>query len=198
MNNIDTLKFKKNIELGVGMFGTTYLVSYKNKKYALKVQNILSSHRNKNFNYELWRELDLYNYIDKMNDNDKKFFTKLYSYQIYNNCKHKQKREVELKGNNSFDKQLMKLDNSSWCVNFLLEYHGKYRFYDYITKHNLKTFPSKRSFFFGIKKSWTFFINTFASLHLKIFSIFFCLCLLNVLQLFCSVSILLVSFHERG
>lgn len=38
MINLDECKIIK--KLGQGMAGTTYLVSYKNKKYALKIEKI--------------------------------------------------------------------------------------------------------------------------------------------------------------
>ena len=37
--DIDFSKIKKLKQLGAGVFGTTYLVVYDNKKYALKIQN---------------------------------------------------------------------------------------------------------------------------------------------------------------
>ena len=68
-NNIKIIK-----KLGSGVFGTTYLVTKDNKKYAMKIQHILPKHRTKSFQYELWRELDLYEYINTLNKNDSKFF----------------------------------------------------------------------------------------------------------------------------
>ena len=57
--------------------------------------NIFYLNIKKSFQYELWREIDLYKYINTLNDNDIKFFTKLYDYKIYNNCKHKQKNHLK-------------------------------------------------------------------------------------------------------
>ena len=65
--------------------------------------NIFYLNIKKSFQYELWREIDLYKYINTLNDNDIKFFTKLYDYKIYNNCKHKQKRSFKI-GNDKFVK----------------------------------------------------------------------------------------------
>lgn len=39
-NKVKTIK-----KLGSGMFGTTYLVKYQNKKYALKIQKILPENK---------------------------------------------------------------------------------------------------------------------------------------------------------
>lgn len=50
-------------KLGEGTFGKTYLVKYKNKKYALKVQTIENSEKNKSYKNKIMRELDLFNYI---------------------------------------------------------------------------------------------------------------------------------------
>ena len=43
--------------LGTGMYGTTYLAKYNNDNYALKIQHILPSDRNKSYKKGLWREL---------------------------------------------------------------------------------------------------------------------------------------------
>ena len=123
--------------LGTGMFGTTYLTIIDGKKYALKTQHILPVHRKKNYKYELWRELDLYKYIDKLSNNDKKFFTQLHSYNIYNNCKHKQKRPFKLKKEGSFFEEMTKLDKSSWCIDMLIDYHGKWTCGKYLTTHSI-------------------------------------------------------------
>ncbi len=44
---IDFNKLKKIKELGAGVFGTAYLVELDGKKYVLKTQKILSSHKKK-------------------------------------------------------------------------------------------------------------------------------------------------------
>jgi hypothetical protein len=56
-NNINFSNISVIKTLGTGMLGTTYLVNYKNNKYALKVQNILPSEKNKNYKNALWREI---------------------------------------------------------------------------------------------------------------------------------------------
>lgn len=123
-------------KLGSGMFGTAYLVEKDGEKYALKIQKILPEHTKKSYKYELWRELDLYNYINKLNDNDSKFFTKLYDYEIYDNCKHKQNRPFKL-ANDNFSNKLKKLDLSKSCVNFLLEYKGSTTLHEFLSTKNV-------------------------------------------------------------
>ena len=113
--NVNFNKIKQIKKLGFGVYGTTYLVYYNKHKYALKIQNILSIHKKKNYKYKLWREFDLYEYINHLNKEDQKFFTKLYAYEMYDNCKHKQIRSFKLK-DDKFSKKLKKLDKSKWCV----------------------------------------------------------------------------------
>ena len=148
---VDFLKVKKLNKLGSGMIGTTYLALYNNEKYALKIQKILPSHINKNFKDELWRELDLYNYINSLNSNDSKFFTKLYGYEIYDNCKHKQIRPLKIEKVNDFTKKLVELDKSNWCIKFLIDYQGKITLGKYISK-NILSYKQTYSFIFQIIK----------------------------------------------
>jgi hypothetical protein len=76
MIDFDNIKMIKKI--GTGMYGTAYLVEYKKQNFALKVQKILEEETTKNYNYEIWREIDVYNYIDKLDKDDQIFFTKLF------------------------------------------------------------------------------------------------------------------------
>ena len=82
--------------------------------------------------------------------------------EIYNNCKHKQKRSLggrKLKdmaesGNarhRVWAKELIRLDNSDWCVDLLIDYHGKSTLGKYIATHNLTT-KQTYSFIFQIIK----------------------------------------------
>jgi serine/threonine protein kinase len=134
---VDFYEVKIIDTLGFGEIGTTYLAEYKNKKYALKIQHILEEDRFKDFSHEMWREIDLYEYINKLDKEEQIFFTKLYGYEIYNNCTHKQKREQELKGNSAFVNSLRKLDESNWCAKFLLKYKGDMTLLDFLGKENL-------------------------------------------------------------
>jgi len=136
--DFDNIKVIKR--LGAGMLGTTYLVTYNGKDYAQKIQHILAKDRKKDFNNEMWRELDLYDYINCLNQGDQKFFTKLHGYKIYDNCLHDQSQERPFKMNlndkkNKFAQRLKKLDESDWCVTYLLDYKGKATLSDFLQKH---------------------------------------------------------------
>jgi serine/threonine protein kinase len=157
MENFDINKLKIKKKLGSGVFGTTYLAIYKNKEYAYKIQKILKKHTKKNYNYELWRELEFYNFINnKLNNKDKVFFTNLYYYRIYNNCKHDQKNnrpfKIENNSKNDFSKRVHSLDKSKYCVDYLTDYHGD------ITLDN---------FFFSKKRN----IKEIYSIYLQIYKI---------------------------
>jgi serine/threonine protein kinase len=86
MIHLDKVKIIKKI--GYGMYGTTYLANYNGKLYAVKIQHILEKDKKKDYKNEIWREFDLYKYIDTLNKEDQVFFTKLYDYKIYDNCTH--------------------------------------------------------------------------------------------------------------
>ena len=138
---IDFDKVKIIKKLGFGIIGTTYLITYNNKKYALKIQNILEEEKNKNFNNELWRELDLYKYINKLKSEEKLFFNELHDYKIFNNCNHKQKERpfpVDFNDiHNEFAQRLKKLDSSTWCLKYLLDYKGDMTLDTFLLKHTL-------------------------------------------------------------
>ena len=122
---IDFNKLKKIKELGAGVFGTAYLVELDGKKYVLKTQKILSSHKKKKFKYDLWREMDFFEYVNKLPNNESIFFMKLIDYQIYNKCEHIQKRDFKLTGKGKWMNKLKKLDKSTWCIDQLVEYKGE-------------------------------------------------------------------------
>ena len=127
-------------KLGTGMFGSVYEVVYNNKKYALKIQHILPKDKIKNFNNDIWREFDVYNYINTLDEDDQLFFTKLYSYKIYNKCKHIQKRPYKINLDNNkdeFSRKLKKLDKSNWCVKYLLDYKGSATLETFLQKNKL-------------------------------------------------------------
>lgn len=111
-------------ELGAGMIGTTYLAKYKGKNYALKIQHILPEQKKKSFKSDLWREYDFYGYINTLSQAEQGFFTKLYHMQIYDNCTHIQKRPYPIPKAGAFAERMRKLDESTWCVKYLMDYHG--------------------------------------------------------------------------
>lgn len=128
---IDFDKIKILKKIGKGMHGTTFLVSYNNNKYALKIQNIMSNYyRNQN----VFREINLYKYINNLDNNYLKlFFTKLYGYEIYNNCEHKQERK------NSIEKQrYFNIDNTKLCIKFLMEFKGTETLHNFFIKNKNK------------------------------------------------------------
>jgi serine/threonine protein kinase len=135
MVDFDKVKIKK--KLGAGMLGTTYLAEYKNKEYALKIQHILEKDKIKDYKNEMWRELDLYKFINKLNKEDQVFFTKLYDYKIYNNCSHIQKRPFDINNNSEFAKKLKELDESEWCLKYLLDYKGNNNLNKFLIKNKL-------------------------------------------------------------
>jgi len=106
-------------KLGEGTFGKTYLVKYNNKRYALKVQYILKKETKKTFKNKMWRELDLFHYISTLKNDEKKFFVHLYKFDISNDCYQ-----------NTIDK-----NNSSICIQYLMDYVGDYTLDKYISKY---------------------------------------------------------------
>lgn len=129
MDIIDKVKVTKT--LGAGMLGTTYLATHRGKSYALKVQHILPEDRIKDFKHELWRELDLYEYIDRLPRADQIFFTRLHAFKIYDKCTHEQKRPFAI-NDADWKKRAQALDESEWCVKYLLDYKGTTTLVDYL------------------------------------------------------------------
>ena len=128
-NNIEIIK-----TLGVGMYGTTYLVKYNNDKYALKIQKILSDDINESYKNAVRRELDLYNYINTLNSIQQQFFTKLYKYEIIDECSHTQKRPFSIK---HLDEKLLNLDKSKWCIKYLTDFKGEKTLHQYFSNNTL-------------------------------------------------------------
>jgi serine/threonine protein kinase len=140
---MDITTLKKGKVLGKGVYGTVYLTEYNKTKYALKTQHILPSDRHKSYTSDLWRELDFYDFISKMKPADKKFFTQLHTYKIYNKCDHVQTRyDIE---NKKAKKTFTALNKSKWCVDMVLDYQGGMTFDDYISTY---TVSSKQTYSF--------------------------------------------------
>jgi serine/threonine protein kinase len=131
---IDFDKVKIIKQIGYGMYGTIYLVSYMNKKYALKLQHVIHSKGKKSFKNEMWRELDLYKYINKLNKEDSSFLTKLYGYKLYNKCTHKQERPFKF-SDKELGKKIKKLDKSEWCIKYLMDYKGNLNLHKFLMHH---------------------------------------------------------------
>lgn len=111
--NISNLKVIR--ELGHGMIGTVYLVKDKNnKKYALKIEHILSTDANKNMKNSTWREID---FSERCGNKYPEFFMKLYTYDIINQCTHKQKYSRKLDNfPPDFVQSIEKLSESPYCA----------------------------------------------------------------------------------
>ena len=134
-------------ELGYGLYGTTYLAKYYNKLYAVKIQHILEKDIDKNYNNMIWREISLYNYINKLNKDEQLFFTKLYDYSIYNDCTHKLKRDGLTKSHPNY-KKIMKLAQSQHCIKYFTEYKGKYTLDSFLEKNKIS---SKLAYSFALQ-----------------------------------------------
>jgi len=76
---------KKIKQIGKGKFGMIYLVEKKEKQYALKSQKISKKALHKNTIHPIWREIEFHNWINKLDDDDKKLFSILYKYKFYDN-----------------------------------------------------------------------------------------------------------------
>ena len=88
MINFDDLQIIK--KLGSGTFGTSYLVKTikNNKEYVLKTQKIFYSDKKlkdniRNYKEQIWREIDLHEFINTIDKKNQLFFTKLYDYKIF-------------------------------------------------------------------------------------------------------------------
>jgi len=111
--NFEKIKIIK--DLGKGLYGNVYLVKIDNNIYALKRQKIIKDAIKKNYKYDIWKEIDFYKWIDKMNKNDKIFFMKLYDYQIVKcNYNYKPERIIDLHLHD-------KLKKSPYCIEFLYD-----------------------------------------------------------------------------
>ena len=109
MDNIKIIKV-----LGKGLYGTTYMVLFNGKKYALKRQKILKSYITKTSKYPMWREFDFFNWISKLDKSDQKFFMVLYDYKFYSNCNF-------INQDSTTNKLILKLNNSKHCLDMLLD-----------------------------------------------------------------------------
>lgn len=102
-------------EIGKGLYGTTYEVEYNNKRFALKKQKILEKDKKKNLSSSIWRELEFYKWVEKLDKRDKIFFMRLYDNFLEDNCKLNQ--VINIKANS----ELRELDKSKYCINLILD-----------------------------------------------------------------------------
>ncbi len=75
-------------ELGYGMFGTVYMVRYKTKYYALKIEKIIKENTIRDIKYPEWREIE---FSEKFGNQYPNQFIKLFAYDIITDCEHVQK-----------------------------------------------------------------------------------------------------------
>ncbi len=121
--------------LGIGTFGTSYLVKYKSNNYVLKESKIIKKIKDniKDYKELIWREIDMYEFINTLNKNDQKFFSKLYDYKINDNCVMCN----SLNSDNINDPYFKKLNESKWCVKLLIEYKDGITLKDFLIKNKL-------------------------------------------------------------
>ncbi len=100
MVNFDDLQIIK--KLGSGVFGTSYLVKKtkdSNQEYVLKIQKLLYSEKklkdnNRDYKEQIWREIDLHEFVNTLDKKEQIFFTKIYEYKIINNCDYIQTDKI--------------------------------------------------------------------------------------------------------
>lgn len=115
MNDLcDKCKIIKKI--GNGVFGITYMVKYKNKKYAMKIQKILKYDLKKSTSSNIWREIYFAKKMSKYPDQ----FMKLYCYKIMNSCIHLQP-DPEFKPNKRLHEYLAALSDSPYCMKLIYD-----------------------------------------------------------------------------
>ena len=113
-------------KLGIGIFGTVYLVEDNKQKYAMKIQKILDIDMTKNSLSPIYRELEFNENIGEIYPQQ---FVKLYNYEFEENCKHVQKYppevdEIEkniLEQNGIVKQKFIQLQKSTNCVKFFYE-----------------------------------------------------------------------------
>lgn len=112
---MDINKFKIIKELGHGMIGTVFLAKYKNKKYALKIEHILKEDIKKSSSSPIWREIF---FSKKFANKYPEQFIKLFSYDIIDNCTHKQEyhMNVEMIMNKKIRDKIYNIAKSNLCI----------------------------------------------------------------------------------
>jgi serine/threonine protein kinase len=126
-NNIKIIK-----KLGIGFSGTTYLVLYKKKKYALKIQHIFDTNI-KNKKSDLWNEINFIKYVNKYPIT----FRHTYDYNIIHNCNFvKNNKSIGLNVYNNSG-EYKRLQQSKLCIQYITDYQ-KNILYKIIDKLNIK------------------------------------------------------------
>ena len=117
--------------LGSGSSGTTYLcMNYKTKKiYAMKIQKFIPN--DEEYGSDVKNELTFYKFINTLPSDKQCFFTKLYSYKIYNNCKYKNPHAPLIFKNTWYDK----MAKASWCASYITEFAGENTMTQFLNKN---------------------------------------------------------------
>jgi serine/threonine protein kinase len=120
--------------LGTGAYGKVYLCTYKGKKYAMKIQNLTGMmNEETKYTIDVWAEIELYKYINKMSPSDQVFFNRMYEYKVYN--------EMVKIGTNigdskrKWEKNIKNINNTGWRIKYLLEYKGTMTFSNFLYKY---------------------------------------------------------------
>ena len=113
-------------KIGMGMFGTVFLVEDKQKQYAMKIQKILDIDMTENSISPIYREIEFNENIGSIYPEQ---FIQLYKYEYEENCKHIQEYTKQLKGiekiiletSGIFKQNFINLKKSTNCVKFYYE-----------------------------------------------------------------------------
>ena len=128
IEDIKVVKF-----LASGTMGSVYLCTHKGKSYVLKIQQVAKNLFNTAYNDEIWREIDLYRYIDNMDKKDQSFFNRMYEYKVYNS--HIQIGNDIGGSRELWEQNIKSMNISEWRVKYLLDYKGNVTLYDYLSKN---------------------------------------------------------------
>jgi serine/threonine protein kinase len=105
-------------KLGSGSFGDTFLVKYKDKQYAMKIENVIEEEIKKDLSSPIWREIEFARTMHKECPNH---IMKLYEYDIIENCKHKHNIKDQISNDSfrpnpkKFQEYYDKKMNSTYC-----------------------------------------------------------------------------------
>jgi len=140
MNRWQHIQTQRKHVLGRGMYGTTYLVKdHTNQSYALKIEHIASQAKTRSYKHGIWRELDFYQFVNRLNLSDSRFFTKSIQHHIVDSCTHVQQRPKNIEtllstDSSSWANEIRAIDASTYCYENLIEYKGNQTLSKYITQ----------------------------------------------------------------
>lgn len=100
-------------KLGNGMYGTVFLIKYKNNNHALKIEHVLESDLDKNMESKVLREIIFCHKFASKYPNQ---FIQLLDYDFINNCEHIQKYTFDMTvWPNEIQKEYKNLAQSKYC-----------------------------------------------------------------------------------